>query len=186
MRDLHPDTLAALKTDHYRATLLHLDFTPTAVYLTSFVTDIDFAGNTYLANGKLLGLGNVKQSIDIKVSNVNLTLDAVDPTLVSILLNNSQNSRDVNVYTVILNKNYQIQGNPIAMQSLIVNGSPKITDDRKNGKAIITLRLASEFANWSKKSGRRTTPASQQRFFPNDTGFDFAAESGKEIPWGRK
>lgn len=186
MRDLHPDTLAALKTDHYRATLLKLDFIPTPIYLTDCVIDIEYAGNTYLANGKFLGLGNVKQDIDIKVSNVNVTLDAVENSLVSIMLNNSQNSREVSVSTVILNKNYDIVGEPIAMQSLIVNGTPKISDDRKGGKAIITQALSTEFANWSKTNGRRTTTASQQKHFPNDTGFDFAVDSGKEVKWGRK
>lgn len=186
MRTLHPDTLAAIKTDHLRAILIKLDFTPTPVYLCNTAFDISYGGNTYLGNGQLLNMGKIKQDIDIRVSNIDLTLDAVDPSLVAILLGTSQNSRNAEISLAILNSDYSIAGTPIPMGSMIVNGAPSITDDPEKGKAEIKQKVSSEFANWKQKGGIRTTPASLQRFAPGDTGFDFAAESGKEYKWGSK
>lgn len=186
MRILHPDTLARLKVSHKRAVLVKFDYTPTPVYLTSFAVDISWAGNTYLSNGQLLGIGNVKQTIDIRVSNTTVELDAVDPSLVAILRNNPQHGRAVNIFIAILNDDYSVAGEPIVIPGMIINGAPKITNDPVKGKAVIKQKISSEFANWKQLAGRRTTPTSQQRFFPNDTGFDFAADAGKKIPWGRK
>ena len=183
---LHPDTLARLKTDHQRAVLIKFDYTPTPVYLTNFATDITYGGNTYLSNGQLLGLGDFKQTIDLRVSSTKLTLDAVDPSLVAILRNNPQHGRVIEIYLAILNNDYSIAGTPIIQQNMIIDGAPKITNDPTKGKAFIQQKISSEFANWKQRGGRRTTPASQQRFFPNDTGFDHADDAGKEQPWGRK
>jgi len=186
MRTLNAATLAKLQTDHIAAQLIHFDYTPTPVYLTNAPVDIAHGGNTYLANGQLLGLDNLMQTADIRVSTTAITFDAVDPSMVAILLNNPQHGRDVIISQAILNDDYSIAGDPIVMQSMIIDGLPEITDDPKKGVAIIKQKISSEFANWSVKNGRSTTPASQQKHFPTDTGFDFAAESGKEYPWGKK
>lgn len=186
MRNLHADTIAALKTDHGRAILIKLDFTPQPVYLTSTPFDMVFDGNTYLGGGQLLKIGKIKQSIDIRVSNMDLTLDAVDPSLVAILLGLPQHGCDVDVSLAILNDDYSIAGTPIDMGSMIVDGAPNITDDPAKGKAVIKQKISSEFANWKQKGGIRTTPASLRRFSTGDTGFDFAAEAGKEYKWGSK
>jgi len=185
MRSLHVDTLAKLKTDHLRAKLLHFDYTPAPVYLTDAPVDIVFDGNTYLGNGMLLGVGDSSQSADIRVSTSTITFDAVDPSMVAILLSNPQHGRAVNISIAILNDDFSVAGLPILMQSMIIDGLPKITDDPSKGKAIIKQKISSEFANWAVKNGRMTTPNNQQKYFPSDTGFDFAAESGKEYPWGR-
>ncbi|NQY64007.1 MAG: hypothetical protein HRT38_09805 [Alteromonadaceae bacterium] len=186
MLELHPDTLARLKEDHHRAVLIKLDLIPEAVYLTNFATDISYKGNSYLSNGQLLGFGNLKQTIDIRVSSSTLILDAVDPSLVALFLGRAQQGRDVDIFLAILNQDYSIAGTPIAMGAMIIDGAPSITDDPTKGKAIIKQKISSEFANWKQKGGIRTTPASLQRFAPGDTGFDFAAESGKEYKWGSK
>jgi hypothetical protein len=186
MRTLHPQTLAALKCDHLRALLIKLDFTPNPVYLSNTAFDIDYRGNTYLGNGQLLKLGKIHQNIAIRVSTVDLTLDAVDPSLVAILLGTPQHGRDVEISLAILNANYSVVGDVMPMYSMIIDGAPSITDDPVNGKATIKQKISSEFANWKQKGGIRTTPASLQRFSKDDTGFDFAAESGKEYKWGAK
>lgn len=178
-------TKARLQTDHKRAVLYKLDFTPVAVYLSNTPFDVEYNGNTYLGNGQLLKVGKLTQTIDIRVSSANLTFDAIDPGLVSILRNNPQHGRAVAINLAILNDDYSIAGEPIAMQRLIIDGAPKIDDDPLKGKATITQKISSEFANWSKKGGRRTTPASQHRFFPLDTGLDFAAAANSKVPWGR-
>lgn len=186
MRNIHPDTLTKLKTDHLRALLVRFDYTPVPVMITNAPVDIQYQGETYLANTSLKSLGKIKQSIDIRVSSTSIVMDAVDPSMVAILLSNAQHARKVEIFVVILNDDYSIAGEPISMNSMVIEGTPKIKDDPKKGVATITQQISSEFANWKYKGGRSTTPSSQHRYFPTDTGFNFAAEAGKQYPWGRK
>ncbi len=186
MRSLHPDTLAALKGDHSRAILIKLDLSPEPIYLCNTAFDVVHAGNTYMGNGQLLKIGKINQDITIKVSTIDLTLDAVDPSLVAILLGSPQHGRNVEISLAILDDNYALVGDAIPMYSMIIDGAPSIIDDPTKQSAIIKQKISSEFANWRQKGGIRTTPASLQRFSYGDTGFDFAAESGREYKWGAK
>lgn len=186
MRALHPDTLAAIKTDHLRAILIKLDFTPTPVYVSTSGFDIVHNGQTYLGNGQLLKIGKIHQDIAIRVSTTELTFDAVDPSLVAILLGAPQHGRNVELSLAILNADYSIAGEVLPMYSMIIDGAPSITDDPNQSKATIKQKISSAFANWRQKGGIRTTPASLQRIAVGDTGFNFAAESGREYKWGAK
>ena len=186
MRTLHPDTLAAIKTDHIRAVLIKLDLTPSPVYLSNTSFDVSYNGNIYLGNGSLIGIDSIRQDISIRISTVNLKFDAVDPSLVALFLGQPQHGRDVEVSLAIINSNYSIIGDIIHMYSMIIDGSPSISDNPSKGTATIKQKISSVFANWKQKGGIRTTPASLQRFAPNDTGFDFAAQSGRAYKWGAR
>ena len=186
MRDLHPDTLAALKTDHTRTILVKMDLTPNPIYLNNACFDVYHNGNTYLGNGSLLKAPSIRQDIELRVGTMSIELDAVDPSLVAIFLGADQQGRDVTLSLAILGSNYSVVGDVIHMASMIIDGKPSITDDPKKGKAVIKQKISSQFANWKQKGGIRTTPASLQRLSPGDTGFYFASESGKEYKWGSK
>ena len=186
MRTLHNDTLSALKSDHIRTILVKMDLIPDPIYLNNTCFDVNHNGNTYLGNGSLLNAGSISQDIEIRVATTTIELDAVDPSLVAIFLGSEQQGRDVTLSLAILDSNYSVVGNVIPMSSMIINGSPNITDNPKRGVSVIKQNISSEFANWKQKGGVRTTPASLQRLSPGDTGFNFAAESGKEYKWGSK
>jgi hypothetical protein len=51
--------------------------------------------------------------------------------------------------------------------------------------SIIDLACASHWADFERKAGRLTNINSQQYFFPADTGFRYAANSIKDIKWGK-
>ena len=50
----------------------------------------------------------------------------------------------------------------------------------------VTLRIVSHWADFEKKSGRKTNSTSQQRFFSGDLGMEFSSETVLDIKWGRK
>ena len=43
----------------------------------------------------------------------------------------------------------------------------------------------SHWADFEKKSGRKTNNTSQQRFFSADKGMEFSSENVLDIKWGR-
>ena len=57
--------------------------------------------------------------------------------------------------------------------------------DDSEDSSVISVSCASHWADFERRSGRLTNNNSQQYFFPNDTGFQFAANSIKDIKWGK-
>ena len=49
----------------------------------------------------------------------------------------------------------------------------------------VSLSVASHWSDFKKKSGRRTNHNGQQLHFAGDKGFEFAANTVKDIKWGR-
>ncbi len=186
MRTLHPATLAKLKTSRISVYLLKLDLTPTPVYLTNAPVDITYNGNIYLGNSKVLKMGKLVQTSDLRINAITLEFDAAEPSLTSLFLNNSQVARAVEIYYAILNDDYSIAGTPILMERRSIDGDPAITDNPKTGKAVLKIKASTDWANSKATNGRATTPERQHQEFPNDTGFDYAPMASKEIKWGRK
>ena len=164
----------------------------TALYFTSSNIDIDFDSNTapdsgtntYLAQGQFLYFGNIVESSDLRVGQVDLTFTAVDTTTVALLLNNNYMNKRVVIYRAILDEDYSFTSDDVftVFDGRIMNYSIRETEST----ATVTMTVASLFADFERKNGRRTNNASQQRIFSSDLGMNFSAEIVKDIKWGRK
>ena len=51
--------------------------------------------------------------------------------------------------------------------------------------SVLGLQIVSNWADFEKKSGRKTNNTSQQRFFSGDVGMDFSSQTVQDIKWGR-
>ena len=168
---------------------LHLS---TSLYFTSSNIDLDFdsntapdsGANTYLAQGQFLYFGNIVESSDLRVGQVDLTFTAVDTTTVALLLNNNYMNKRVVIYRAILDSDYSFTSDDVftVFDGRIMNYSIRETDST----ATVTMTVASLFADFERKNGRRTNDASQQSVFSGDLGMNFSAEIVKDIKWGRK
>jgi hypothetical protein len=168
---------------------LHLS---TSLYFTSSNIDIDFdsntapdsGANTYLAQGQFLYFSNITESSDLRVGQVDLTFTAVDTTTVALLLNNNYMNKRVVIYRAILENDYSFTSDDVftVFDGRIMNYSIRETDST----ATVTMTVASLFADFERKNGRRSNDASQQSVFSGDLGMNFSAEIVKDIKWGRK
>jgi hypothetical protein len=164
----------------------------TSLYFTSSNIDIDFDSNTapdsgtntYLAQGQFLYFGNITESSDLRVGQVDLTFTAVDTTTVALLLNNNYMNKRVVIYRAILDEDYSFTSDDVftVFDGRIMNYNIRETEST----ATVTMTVASLFADFERKNGRRTNNASQQRVFSSDLGMNFSAEIVKDIKWGRK
>lgn len=162
-----------------------------AVYLTNSFIDLtydsatapDSGANNYTAQGQFLALGNVDESRDLRVSSMTLAFTAVDFTTLAYVLNNEYIDRRVVLYRAVLDDNYAIDSTKVfqyfdgRIKEFAISESPT--------SAILSLSVGSQFADYDKLSGRRTNTDSQQRFFANDVGFEFAPQIQTDIKWGR-
>lgn len=183
MINLDPAMEASLVNGGYTiAHLITIEFVGGTLYYTENYHDIFYNGDTWVANGLLMGMGEPKYTSELRVNETSIEFSAADLTTQAILLNNDQYNRTISVDRVNLDDSGNIIGAPIRMNNFKIVGWT--TDDRPQGESVVSLRVASEFADWQKPSGRRTTGASQQRFFPSDKGLEFAASVKKAIKWG--
>ncbi len=163
----------------------------TAVYLTNSFIDLsydsdtapDTGANNYTAQGQFLALGNVDESRDLRVGSMTLAFTAVDFTTLAYVLNNDYIDRRVVLYRAVLSDDYTIDSTKVfqyfdgRIKEFAISESPT--------SAMLSLSVGSQFADYEKLSGRRTNSDSQQRFFANDVGFEFAPQIQTDIKWGR-
>ena len=172
------------------ADLIELQLSTTQ-YLTTSNIDIDYdsstapdAGtNTYLAQGQFLDYGNIVESADLRISSIDMTFTAVDTTTIALLMSNDYIDKRVVIYRAILDEDYSFTSDDIW---LMFDGAVTAYGIKETeNTATVTITIASQFADFLRKNGRRTNPASQNIHFSSDKGMDFSPQIVKDIKWGK-
>jgi len=166
--------------------LVEIDFTSTVGYFTEnsfdLTSSISGTSRTYESNGFLLDITNINESAGVNVSRLNLSLSAVDQTYIAIVLNNNITHNEVSIHRALLDSSNDIIADPFLIYKGYITGY-EIIDDRNT--ATLKLDIESHFANAGQINGRITNNETQQRFFPDDRGFEYA-DIIKELNWGRE
>lgn len=182
-RTVNASTITALAQDEIRMChLVQIDFT-SVVRITDSFYDIDSGGNTFSASGHFLEIGQPRETEELRVGSLVITLSAVDKAYISVFLAEEYINRRVRIWKAILSASNQIIGDAIPVFDGEIVGYG-IGEDAES--STISVSCASHWADFERKAGRMTNNNSQQYFFPTDTGFRFAAESIKDIKWGKK
>lgn len=176
-----PEIIQHIKDGGPYCHLVNMALTPLSVYLNDSVFDVTHLGNNYLGNGILQNFKPITIRSVIHVNKSTIDFAAADLSMVSILLNDVQMNRDIVISRAYLNDDGTVLG-VLPFIELQVVGEPNIKTDGIN--AVVSLPVASIWADFEKIVGRRTTMASQQKEFPLCTGFFAASEAGKAYKWG--
>ena len=183
MSNITPQVLSALKTDFTYCHLVDLELNGGTVRLTESDSNISWGASTYLGNGILIDIDNMRDTSEIRVNELSITLSASDQTVLAFMLQNNQIGRNVKVYRAILNNDLTVIPDPILLTwGEIVGFSSSVS----NSDASVQVDFAGPFSDWERVGGRATTLASQNRFYPNDKGFEFASQVKDELKWGGK
>ena len=181
-RTINATTQTALEQDELRlAHLVRIGFS-TELFLTDNFFPITFESNEYIAAGHLLSISSTLETNQLRVGTVNITLSAVDQAFLSIFLTQQYMNRQVRIFLAILTSAGAISGDPIKTFDGEIIGY-----DLQNSKdsAVVNMKLASHWSDFERKAGRFTNNNSQQYFFSTDTGMRFAANTVKDIQWGK-
>ena len=172
------------------ADLIELQLSTTQ-YLTTTNINIDFDSDTapaagtptYLAQGQFLSYGNIVETTDLRIAEIDIEFTAVDTTTIALLTNNDYINKRVVIYRAILNNDYSFGSDDVY---LVFDGKVTGYSIRESDTtATVTISCASQFADFERTNGRKTNPASQNVHFPNDKGMEFAPELVKDIRWGK-
>jgi hypothetical protein len=157
----------------------------TGIYLTDYYHDVSYSGNTYDSSDHLISMGSPRESRDLRVNTLNVTLSGVEQTYISAFLQNDFINRQVLIYRAAMS-----DGGIIGAPMTLFDGRLTRFEVREsNTRSELVLEVASHWADFEKEAGRLTNNNSQQFFFPNtplDVGFEYAANTVRDLKWGRK
>jgi len=138
---------------------------------------------TYSSSKFLVSYPEVSEETDISKSSIAITLSGADQTYISIALAENIVNDAVTIYRAFLDDNNAIIADPF----LLYKGSVETyTINETEDSSALTLNVVSHWADFEKRSGRKTNSTSQQRFFSGDLGMAFSSENVLDIKWGRK
>lgn len=177
--------------------LLNSSGNDAVVQFTSANADLEVATstsseNTYVSQGQFINFGNLKETADMQIQSFDLTFTAVDTTTLAALIasdtsqsssGSALNGRRVVVHRVILDADYKHTSDDVYMIfDGLINGFSLSEDENT---ATVNLNCSSRFVNFDATAGRKTTVGSQQIYFPQDLGFEFASSLKKDVRWGQ-
>ena len=168
-----------------------------AAYFTTAPFDIaldtdtapDSGANIYKAQGKFIAISNTRETASLQITNLRITLSALDPETVSTFATSDIINKDVTVHRIFFNQstNAVITDSAGATETLNMFkgkvGGYKVSESAST--ASLTLEIQSQLANFQRTNGRVTTNASMQVEHPTDFGFEYAHDTDTEIGWGQ-
>ena len=157
-----------------------VNITDNAFNLTSSVSG---SSVTYSSSAFLVGASSFEEQTDISKTTISLSLSGVDTSFISVVLGENIVNDTVTIYRGLLDSSNSIIADPILLyQGNIDTFEVTETETQSNVKLIVV----SHWADFDKKSGRKTNNTSQQRFFSADVGMDFSSQTVLDIKWGRE
>ena len=154
----------------------------TVQYMTDAAFDIPYDGNTYTSSDYFLSMGSVEESSDVRVGSINIELSSVGQSFTSAFLSNPYIGKQVIIYRAFLNSTGGIIGVPVVIYDGRIDGFDM---NETATTSSLSVSVASHWSDFEKKAGRYTNSNSQELFFSGDKGFEFAANTVKDIKWGR-
>jgi len=158
------------------AALVHIDFA-TPVYLTDYHHNLPYGGDTYGVSGHLLDIGNVSESHELDVGEIDITFSGKDQSYIALLLSENYVGRDVNITNVVVSDAGAVIGHCGEYKGTV------------SGFAIqgdnVLLTVTSHWADFERVTGRRSNDNSQQSHYPGDTSASRCSQIVKDIKWGR-
>ena len=138
---------------------------------------------TYSSSKFLVSYPEVSEETDISKSSISIALSGADQTYISLALGENIVNDSVTIYRAFLDSSNAIIADPF----LLYKGSVETyTINETENSSALTLNIVSHWADFEKRSGRKTNSTSQQRFFSGDLGMAFSSENVLDIKWGRK
>lgn len=182
-RGLNSSLKTALQQDSFRfCNLIYIDV-GSGIRLTDYGHDISYSSNTYSASDHLLRVGEAKESRELRVNTLSLSLSGVEQTYISLFLGSDYVNRQIIMYKAAIDDAGAIIGAPfVAFDGRLTRY--EITESGDGSEVVI--EAASHWADFDKKAGRLTNNNSQQQYFLGDVGFEYAANTIRDLKWGRK
>ena len=158
--------------------------TPVNITDCSFPITSSVSGSsvTYLASDFIMGVSDFTEETDVNLSPISITLSGADQTFISTVLNENVITDTVTIFRGFLNDSNALIADPFLLYKGTIDNFAISESDTSS---TVNLDIVSHWADFEKKSGRKTNNTSQQRFFSTDVGMNFSSQTVQDIKWGR-
>lgn len=157
-------------------------------------TAIEGSSNTYFAQGNFMGISETDENSDLAISNISVTLSALDPTTVQLFAKPAIINQTVKVFRVFFDQETgELVGDSVGDVGFLIFQGRVGGYAISNAESTATLALSvdSQFANFEKINCRRTNLDSWQRGYDglstaSDFSMQFSHETINDLSWGKK
>ena len=141
---------------------------------------ITWGGQEWLGVGTFGKISAAEETTELKAPGIEVTLNGVDPSLVSIALGRHIQGDPVTVYLGFLDEGHGLIDTPF----ILFRGRADTMPIKLGQTAAIRLTVESVLADWDRPRVRRYNNADQQQRFPSDKFFEFAEQTvDKDVIW---
>ena len=148
---------------------------------SDLVSSYTLNGEVYQGLGRLMDITSTTSDLRVSGNDVTVTVSGIPNTSISEILNTKIKGAEVKIYRALFYPDYTntlipIDGNPIGRFFGFVNNYQLAEDydiETRTASNTIIMTCSSVVDVLDNKiSGRKTNPASQKSFYPNDRGMD--------------
>lgn len=180
MLNLSPQLIDAIKSKHHYCHIVTLYLSTTVRYTDNDI-DVVYNGDTYQAKA-WLGMGDAKQSAKPQVNKIKLEFGLSDQTLLSIIGSSPWMNTRIVIERAYLDDNYNIIGTLHIKTGRMDNQE----QTHSSKQSTLTISGSTNWADHEKSAGTKCNIESQQRFYPDDFGYELAPLISDDEPWGKK
>jgi hypothetical protein len=177
------DAIGAQTVQYYECIFIDIN---DGIYITNAPRDITIGSDTYNAFGQLLSMDAINENTTFQIPSLKLGISGIDPyetttntPVVQYILENIHIDRNVTIDRVYYDHDAYIGGFEVFAGNIV---AVEMSHSPTEGTTIL-IDVSSHWADFNKGSGRRTNPNSQQQYYPNDKGFEYAKNTMTEIEW---
>lgn len=150
------------------------------VRATNAPFDIAWGGRTFKGVGNFGSVSTVDETSQPEATGVELTLNGIETSLVSIALDRHIQGDRATVFMGFMDDGHVLVDDPF----IVFRGRMDVMRITVGESATIRLSVESVFADWDRPRVRRYNNADQQQKFPADKFFEFAEQTvDKDIVW---
>ena len=147
------------------------------------IADINLNG-TYIPQSDLISIAAIEEDANFQIGEVRITLSGVTGAQIAQLLGSPYLDRAVKIWRGLFDSEYNVVGDPVLIFDGKISGAA-IEDNPAGGKSTVSITVSSQWVDFERRNGNKTNDAEQQFRFPGDKGLEFAAETIRNIEWGR-
>jgi len=162
------------------AFLVELNLSST-IRLTDWYSNVTYDSNSYEAGGSFLQVDSTTETGQLEVDEINLGFSNVTDQVRSLVQDGAFTDKTVDIYLAYFNTDETIVGAINYFTGQIRNVA--ISESIDN--SVLTMTVASHWANWNLTKGRHFSDESQQSFSLGDKGMEFATQVKQDVRWGR-
>lgn len=184
MRGIDIQTAAAMAAPNVRMALLaEIHFSSDIVYCWTGFGTFPYGGHDYLGLGNLATVSTIQEGSTVQADGITLTLDGIDPTLISEALGEIQQGLPCLLSMAFFDANQALIGTPVLCFAGRVD---EPTIDEGTETCTISIACENRMALLNQQNERRYSDQEQRRDYPNDCGFAYVnAIQNWASTWGQ-